>query len=110
MLDFDRISPKFWRILKQFAPFGPKNRNPVFVSKNVRDTGFSRLLKNNHLKLSVKQGESVTLPGIAFGKGDFFSKIQNNDFHICYTVNENNWNGKTSLQLNVKDIKIEESK
>ena len=107
-LPFDSISSKFWRILKQFAPFGPKNRNPVFVSKNVRDTGFSRLLKNNHLKLSIKQGESVTLPGIAFGKGNLFSDIQNNDFHICYTLNENNWNGKTALQLNVKDIKIEE--
>jgi len=108
LLDLDNISPKFWRILKQFAPFGPKNRNPVFVSKNVRDTGFSRLLKNSHLKLSIKQGESITLAGIAFGKGDLFPDIQNNDFHICYTVNENNWNGKTSLQLNVKDIKIAE--
>ena len=107
MLPFNSISPKFWRILKQFAPFGPKNRNPVFVSRNIRDTGFSRLLKNSHLKLSVKQGESVTLAGIAFGKGDLFADIQNNDFHICYTLNENSWNGKTALQLNVKDIKIE---
>lgn len=104
-LDLQNITPQFWNILKQFAPFGPQNRNPVFVTKNIRDTGYSRLLKGNHLKLSLQQTESNIFNGIAFGMGDFFPKIQNQPFHICYTINENNWNGKRELQLNVKDIK-----
>ena len=104
-LDLKNITPQFWNILKQFAPFGPQNRNPVFATKNVKDTGFSRLLKGNHLKLSVQQKESKITNGIAFGLGDVFPDIQNQQFHICYTINENTWNGKTELQLNVKDVK-----
>jgi len=104
ILDLENITPQFWNILKQFAPFGPQNRNPVFVTKNVKDSGFSRLLKGNHLKLSLQQKESKVINGIAFGLGDFFPNVQNKSFHICYTINENNWNGKKDLQLNVKDL------
>ncbi len=104
-LELKNITPQFWNILKQFAPFGPQNRNPVFATKNVKDTGFSRLLKGNHLKLSMQKEASNIWNGIAFGLGDFFPDIQNQSFHICYTINENNWNGKKDLQLNVKDIK-----
>lgn len=105
-LHFEKITPQFWNILKQFAPFGPQNRNPVFITKNVMDTGSSRLLKNNHLKLSLKENGNLPFNAIAFGQGDFFPAIQEQPFHICYTINENNWNGKTELQLNVKDIKL----
>ena len=103
-LELDSITPSFWNILRQFAPFGPANRNPVFATKNVADTGFSRLLKGNHLKLKIKKEGSPVFNGIGFGLGDFFPKIQNQKFHIAYTINENNWNGKTDLQLNVKDV------
>jgi len=105
-LELKNITPQFWKILQQFAPFGPKNRNPVFATKDVVDTGSSRLLKNNHLKLSVKENGKLHFNAIAFGLGDFFTEVKNGPFHICYTINENNWNGKTDLQLNVKDIKI----
>ena len=105
-LSLKNITPQFWRILLQFAPFGPQNRNPVFATKNVVDAGSSRLLKGNHLKLSVKENGKLQFNAIAFGMGDFFTEIKKQPFHICYTINENNWNGKTDLQLNVKDIKI----
>ncbi|HHH50546.1 MAG TPA: single-stranded-DNA-specific exonuclease RecJ [Saprospiraceae bacterium] len=105
-LDFELINEKFWGILKQFAPFGPQNRNPVFVSKNVSDSGFSRVLKNNHLKFVVQQNAKKKLSGIGFGLGDFFGEMQTRPFQICYNIQENNWNGKTSLQLNVKDVKF----
>ena len=104
-LELKNITPGFWNILNQFAPFGPKNRNPVFASKNVADTGYSRLLKGNHLKVNIKQNGSSVFNGVAFGQGDFFPKIQNKQFHICYTINEDSWGGKKKLFLNVKDIK-----
>jgi len=106
VLDLKNITPRFWNILKQFAPFGPSNRNPVFATKNVEDTGHSRLLKGDHLKLKIKQSDSDVFNGIAFGQGNFFPKIENQKFHICYTINENTWRGKTELQLNVKNIKL----
>jgi len=105
-LSLKNITPQFWKILQQFAPFGPQNRNPVFATKNVADTGSSRLLKGNHLKLSVKENGKPHFNAIAFGMGDFFTEIKKQPFHICYTINENNWNGKTDLQLTVKDIKM----
>ncbi len=104
-LELKNITPGFWNILSQFAPFGPKNRNPIFASKNVLDTGYSRLLKGNHLKVNIKQNGSSVFNGVAFGQGDFFPKIQNKQFHICYTINEDSWGGKKKLFLNVKDIK-----
>ena len=105
-LDLSEISLPFWNSIKKLAPFGPGNRNPNFVSRNVTDTGYSKLLKNNHLKLSVKQGRSPVLNGIAFGQGDAFEKIKHKPFAICYNLHENNWKGKTTVQLNVKDIKF----
>lgn len=103
-LAFKNITPQFWKILQQFAPFGPQNRNPIFATKNVVDTGSSRLLKGNHLKLSIKEKEKLSFNAIAFGLGGFISEIKKQPFHICYTINENNWNGQTDLQLSVKDI------
>ena len=105
VLDLKDITPKFWKILQQFAPFGPQNRNPVFATKNVNDTGSSRLLKNNHLKLSIKQNGNPVFNGIGFGLGENLPDIQNKHFHICYTINENSWNGNKELQLVLKDVK-----
>jgi len=100
------VNDKFYKILKQFAPFGPKNRNPNFISREVRDAGFSRLLKGNHLRLSLRQNEKDTISGIAFGQGELIEKIQNQAFHICYNIVENHWQGRRSLQVNVKDVKF----
>lgn len=100
--------PKFYRILKQLAPFGPDNMMPVFVSRNVHDTGESRLLKDNHLKLSVYQKEypDIRIGGIGFDFGEYANRIINEPFDLVYTLEENHWNGYSNLQLVVKDIRF----
>jgi len=109
-MDFTNITPKFVRILKQFAPFGPGNLSPVFLTKNVVDAGFSRAVGNRkHLKLSVMQqgNTDFVFSGIAFQKGDLYERIHDKEpFTMCYYIEENYWQGKTTLQLNVKDIKF----
>ena len=102
------ITPKFYRILKQFAPFGPGNMKPVFMVRNVRDTGFGRKVGSDasHLKLQVTDGK-ITFDAIGFGLGDYYDAIKNeNSFDIAFTVDENEWNGTTSLQLNLRDIRL----
>lgn len=109
-MDFTNITPKFVRILKQFAPFGPGNLSPVFLTRNVVDAGFSRAVGNRkHLKLSVMQqgNTDYVFSGIAFQKGDLYERIHDKEpFTMCYYIEENFWQGKTTLQLNVKDIKF----
>ena len=109
-MDFSNITPKFVRILKQFAPFGPGNLSPVFLTENVIDTGYSRAVGNKkHLKLTVTQRYNTEndFAGIAFQKGDLFERIHSKEpFSMCYYIEENFWQGKTTLQLNVKDIKF----
>ena len=110
-LNFSDITPKFLRILKQFAPFGPGNMAPTFKTTNVVDTGLSRTVGNHkHIKLAVRQNWNIaeSFAGIAFHKGDFYEKIRSGQpFSICYHIEENEWQGKVNLQLNVKDIKFE---
>ena len=106
----DHITPKFLRILKQFSPFGPDNNMPVFMSRSVVDTGYSRIVGANHLKFSVVSLESRSraYPAIGFQLGEHFPRVKRGDnFAICYTLEENYWNGKTDIQLNVKDIKFD---
>ncbi len=105
ILPLKSINSKFWKILKQFAPFGPGNRSPVFVSKNVVDTGHSRLLKGNHLRISVKQDDAKPVTGIAFGMGEHFTKIKSKKpFHVAYKIEEETWKGKRYLRLVVRDF------
>ena len=114
-INFSDITSKFMRILNQFAPFGPGNMAPVFWTDNVIDAGGSRPVGGHkHLKLTVSQvgdAEQGVPPfsGIAFQKGDLFNRIHDGEpFSICYHLEYNTWQGKTNLQLNVKDIKFEE--
>ena len=114
-IKFSDITPKFMRILNQFAPFGPGNMAPVFWTDNVIDAGGSRPVGGHkHLKLTVSQvgdAEQGVAPfsGIAFQKGDLFNRIHSGEpFSICYHLEYNTWQGKTNLQLNVKDIKFQE--
>jgi len=109
-IDLNEITPKFFRILKQFQPFGPENLSPVFAVKNVVDSGDSRLVGSSkeHIKLSLTQLNNHTpvFPGIAFGQSNHFSHIQTGKpFDICFSVEENNFRGLKNLQLNIKDIK-----
>ena len=114
-IKFSDITAKFMRILNQFAPFGPGNMAPVFWTDNVIDAGGSRPVGGHkHLKLTVSQvgdEEQGVAPfsGIAFQKGDLFNRIHSGEpFSICYHLEYNTWQGKTNLQLNVKDIKFAE--
>jgi len=109
-LDLQDIKRKFFDIIKQFAPFGPGNMSPVFQTDNLIDAGKAKIVGNNHLKLEVVQLDVRCEPisSIAFQQGtpDLFEYIRDgNLFSICYHIEENEWNGKKSFQLNIKDIK-----
>ena len=106
-LDFTDISPKFYRIINQMAPFGPENRKPVFKSSSVRDNGYGKQVgeDKSHLKLTLFQGNPQnSISAIGFSMGDKIDAIVN-DFDVIYQIDENTWNGKTSLQLLLKDLK-----
>lgn len=106
------ISSKFYKILKQFAPFGPENTSPIFMTEGVVDTGNACVVGKNHLKLSVIHPELPQFPftAIAFQQGDKLQIVQSGKpFSICYQIEENEWNGHVSLQLNIKDIKPADS-
>jgi single-stranded-DNA-specific exonuclease len=105
------ITPSFYKILKQFAPFGPGNMKPVFKTSRVTDKGFSKIVGNNHLKLSVSQMDATEtfFDAIGFQLGHYHGNTsRKKPFDICYTIEENVWNGQVSLQLNVKDIRFSE--
>ncbi|HZK06783.1 MAG TPA: single-stranded-DNA-specific exonuclease RecJ [Bacteroidales bacterium] len=106
-IKLNNISTKFFKVLKQFAPFGPDNMAPTFLTENLVDTGFASIVGKNHLKLSVVHPDISGFPvsGIAFQQGDKLPVVQSGrPFSICYHVEENEWNGHVSLQLNIKDI------
>lgn len=107
-LDFSDINEKFMRILKQFEPFGPENMTPVFMSKHVVDSGYAKTLGNEaeHLKVFVKQNHSPNFNAIGFGLGKKIDLVKNkNPFDAVYIVEENEWNGNVSLQLQLRDIR-----
>jgi single-stranded-DNA-specific exonuclease len=107
------IDNKFLRILKQFAPFGPGNPVPVFQTDGVVDNGNARLLKNKHLKLTIGHMEyaSNPIPAIAFQLGNHFENISlGQPFNICYHIEENEWNNKREIQINIKDIYYDSDK
>ena len=103
------LTPKFNRIIKQFGPFGPRNMKPVFLSSGLRDNGYGKTVgaEGNHLKLNIISGsDKKTYNAIGFNLGNKKGLINNgNNFEIAYTLEENTWNGITSIQLNVKDIR-----
>lgn len=109
-IDFSDITPKFFRILKQFEPFGPGNMTPVFMTRNVRDTGYGKAIgsDNEHLKLYIKQADSESYGAIGFGLGNKQSLACNGDtFDAAYSIEENEWNGDVKLQLRLRDVRCE---
>ena len=100
--------PKFYRILKQFAPFGPDNMKPIFSSTRINLFGDPRLLKNAHLKMQVFQNDDdkIIIDAIGFNFGEYLHLVENRNFNIAYQIEENNWNNNTKLQLILKDIKL----
>ena len=112
-LDFSRITPKFFRILKQFQPFGPGNVAPVFETDNVYDNGNGRKVgaEGGHLKLELIQEEQPYrhISAIAFNMSSHFDHIRSgNPVDICYSIVENYYRGIANLQLRIKDIRDRE--
>lgn len=109
VINFHDITPKFFRVLKQFAPFGPNNQKPVFCTKRVYDYGTSRLVGKDqeHLKLELIDTHSENIMNaIAFGMYEHNDYIKGlNPFDIIYTIEENNYNGNSYIQLQVKEIR-----
>jgi len=107
-INFSDITPKLIRILKQFEPFGPQNMTPVFMTSDLKDTGYAKTLgaEEEHLRLFVKQSNSDGIAAIGFGLGKKLNLAQNqNLFQLAYTIAENEWNGTVSTQLMLKDIR-----
>ena len=104
----EQISPKFVRIIKQFAPFGPGNRAPVFMARKLRDTGYARCVgaDSKHLKLKVSQGVGMAIDAIGFNLGSKLDRIQNGQtFDAIFSIEENEWNGNKSIQLKIRDLR-----
>ena len=104
------ITPKLWRILKEFAPFGPGNPSPVFASGPLKDTGYARTVGGDgaHLKVSVTQEGAGPFAGIGFGLGTHREYVENGaPFWAVFSLDENTWQGKTQLQLKIRDIRSE---
>ncbi|MCF8424111.1 MAG: single-stranded-DNA-specific exonuclease RecJ [Bacteroidia bacterium] len=103
----DNINDKLIRILNQFAPHGPNNMTPVFCSKNILDTGYAKIVGNNHLKLEVYQPNTqlTKIEAIAFNKGDFLNFFKRNiPVDIVYKIKVNEFRGATTIQLLVEEI------
>jgi single-stranded-DNA-specific exonuclease len=106
-LRLSQIEPKFFRILNQFAPFGPENMAPVFLTKNVYVSGNAGLVGENHLRMVVIQQGSPGFSCIAFNHGEYLSKIKKDvPFDICYAIEENIWQERRTIQLNIKGMRF----
>jgi single-stranded-DNA-specific exonuclease len=105
-LDLKDITPKFIRLLKQFAPFGPQNMRPTFLSDDVEVVGSGRIVGKNHLRFKVRQ-DGIVLDVIGFNLGNFLTQLtpMRKDLRLVYSVEESEWNGETFPQLKAKDLK-----
>lgn len=103
-VSFSEINPTFYSILVQMEPFGPENMRPVFVATQVSDTGFSKIVKDLHIRFVVRQ-HNITFSGIGFNLAEKFPILQSGKpFDIVFTIDENEWQGQKSLQLKVIDL------
>ncbi len=114
-LSFSEISEDYFRVMNQFQPFGPENMSPVFVSRNVFDTGTGRMVGSSgeHLKLDLCQESTgqKSYSAIAFSQANHFEYIRaGKPFDVCYSLEMNEFRGNRNLQLNIKDIKTPDSK
>jgi single-stranded-DNA-specific exonuclease len=105
-IEFKDLTAPFYKILVQMEPFGPENPRPVFIAKNVEDNGNSKLVKDQHIRFSLKQGNYI-FTGIGFNMADKFHRIQTNKtIDIIFTLDENEWNDQKNLQLKVIDFRL----
>lgn len=103
------IRQPFYDIISQMEPYGPENLRPVFIAKKVIDTGWSKVVKEQHIRFSVQQ-HNVTVTGIGFGMAEKFHLLQQKQpIDIVFTIDINEWNGNTSLQIKVIDFRLAEN-
>lgn len=109
VLSFKDITGSFYNILCQMEPFGPENPGPVFMAKEVMNTGWSKIVKEQHIKFSLKQNQ-VIMSGIGFGLAAKFPLLEKNEpLDIVFRVDENEWNGSRTLQLRMIDFRLSAS-
>ena len=107
-INFAEITPTFFSILNQMEPFGPENMRPVFIVRQVSDTGYSKIVKEQHIRFVLQQ-HNITLTGIGFNMADKFELIQQKQpLDIVFTIDENEWNGEVNLQLKMIDLRMAE--
>lgn len=100
------INLSFYNILNQMEPFGPENMRPVFVARKIYNTGFSKIVKEKHVKFSIQQG-TTTINGIGFNLASKFNLMEmNRPIDVVFTIDINEWNGKSTVQIKVIDFKL----
>lgn len=105
-IKFTDMTQVFYNIICQMEPFGPENLRPVFVASNVMNTGYSRVVKEQHIKFSLRQQDAV-FGGIGFGMANKFQLLeQQQPLDVVFTLDENEWNGEKKLQLKVIDFRL----
>ena len=108
-ISFKDLKKSFYNIITQIEPFGPENMRPVFVAKNVADTGYSKIVKEQHVRFVVKM-DNIIFTGIGFNMADKFYLLQmKKPIDIVFTLDENEWNGEKNLQLKVIDLRLSET-
>jgi len=103
---FKDINQNFYNIICQMEPFGPENMRPVFIAKNVTDTGYSKVVKEEHIRFVVKQ-DRFSFTGIGFNLAEKYALLSK-PFDLVFTLDENEWNGSTTLQLKIIDLRPSE--
>ncbi len=105
-VDIRNLTPAFYRIIRQMEPFGPDNGKPVLLLRNLRDTGYSKIVKEHHVRFSLTR-DNVVMTGIGFNMAAGFALLKG-PIDIVFTLEENEWNGNKSLQLKVIDFRESE--
>ncbi len=105
-LNLDEMNSRFLKILKLFAPFGPQNMRPVFMSQNLEVVGSPNIVGKNHLRMKVRQN-GVVIDAIGFNMGDLMYRVETGkkNLDIVYCIEENEYLGRTNLQLRIKDLR-----
>jgi len=106
-ISLNDLDANFLKWLKLFAPYGPQNRRPVFLTRNIQIAGNASIVGNNHLKLKVKQ-DGIVIDAIAYNLGEIKYKLKsaNQSIDSAFVIEENTWNGQTTIQMRIKDINI----
>lgn len=110
-LDLSDVDLRFWKLLSQFEPFGPGNMRPQFVSKGVKVIGIPTIVGSGHLKLKISQNGSGVFDAIGFNMHEYLPVLRNcneGSIRIAYSLEENYWNGRRTIQIRLKDIHIED--